>query len=1001
MRQRGAQRLDAPRLGELFGVGRLGQGDARIGHDAQRLAVALTIHFQLHGVLARRRPHAVGIGIALRQGSGRGVVQRPHEAVQAGCGRQGDGRRQPLGRGARGGRVGRGWHVGAAVAAHHGAVRIAHGEDHRSLRRALELVVDDRAKGRVCRHGLVLGHGRAGEGFRAQAHRCGGDEQARGRTRACGELAQGTDVVEDPEAAAVGGDDEIVVLHHEIAHRGARQARLQRLPVRAVVGAGVDAALGGRIEQAALHGVFAHGVDEMRGVDAVHDQLPVLAAVVGAVDVGPAVVEAVAVHGEVGRLGVVRRGLDDAHLAPGAQRGRRHVLPVRALVARAPDLAVIGADPQVVVGAARGRNGVDHAAARSHLQVQRGGGCVQRLRRAGVFAREVGADDVPVLTAVGAAVELLVGEIQHLGVAHGEGERQGPGAAMVVGIGQGGIDVARLARAQVEAIDAAAVEDVRIGGIGRDVVALAAGGNFAEVGEVDAVAVRGAAGYAGSAGILLRTVDEVRETVVGADVIELAGGLVVPGAPACAAVQGNDGALVHAEDLPLRIVGVDPQRVEVVAGGVAPERREMRAAVVAAQHDGVEHVDSIGIARIGRDLAEVPATLPQARVAAHQAPVRAGIVAAVQAAARLGVDDGVDALRRGRRQREADATVLRRQAVAELAPVLAAVARLVHAAAGTAGRRVHAPGRAPRLPEGGVDHGGIARLEGQVHRTGVGVRPQHLAPVRAAVGAEEDAALGVGPVGVAERRRQHAPGVARIDAEACDLLAVGEAGGLPGAAAVAGPEHALALGNVAAHVGLASADVDDTRIGRRQGEGADGLHRLGVEQRLPGAAGIARLPHSAIDAAEVEVFALARHAGHGQHAAAAEGADAAPVQGIQLRRRERGGGGTSRGGGEQQEQDRPACNGHGISRDGGGTRPARACAPILAAGRGDSGCHWSGPAPQPPYRRRLRFQAAQVCPSAGSSGARPWRWRARSHCGLGRPSAQAGCSSRQGDGRWV
>ena len=63
--------------------------------------------------------------------------------------------------------------------------------------------------------------------------------------------AQRRDVVQDVESAAMRGDDEIVAVHLDVAHRGRRQAVLQRLPGRAVVERDEDAALGAGEEQAA------------------------------------------------------------------------------------------------------------------------------------------------------------------------------------------------------------------------------------------------------------------------------------------------------------------------------------------------------------------------------------------------------------------------------------------------------------------------------------------------------------------------------------------------------------------------------------------------------------------------------------------------------------------------------------------------------------------------------------------------------------------------------
>ena len=120
--------------------------------------------------------------------------------------------------------------------------------------------------------------------------------------------------------------------------------------------------------------------------------------------------------------------------------------------------------------------------------------------------------------------------------------------------------------------------------------------------------------------------------------------------------------------------------------------------------------------------------------------------------------------------------------------------------------------------------------------------------------------------------------VARMDDDAADLLRVVEADVRPRLPAVGRLVHAVALGDVGAHVGLAAADVDHVRIRRRHGQRADRADRLPVEDRQPRAASVDRLPHPAVHAAEVEMLRFARHAAHGEHAAAAERSDQAPVQ---------------------------------------------------------------------------------------------------------------------------
>src|SRR5262249_56278593 len=70
----------------------------------------------------------------------------------------------------------------------------------------------------------------------------------------------------------------------------------------------------------------------------------------------------------------------------------------------------------------------------------------------------------------------------------------------------------------------------------------------------------------------------------------------------------------------------------------------------------------------------------------------------------------------------------------------------------------------------------------------------------------------------------------------------------------------------------------------RYREGADRADRVAVEGRPPRAPGVARLPHAAVHAAEVEVLGLARHAGDREDAAAPEGADEPPAEVLEERR---------------------------------------------------------------------------------------------------------------------
>src|SRR6185436_8656292 len=115
-------------------------------------------------------------------------------------------------------------------------------------------------------------------------------------------------------------------------------------------------------------------------------------------------------------------------------------------------------------------------------------------------------------------------------------------------------------------------------------------------------------------------------------------------------------------------------------------------------------------------------------------------------------------------------------------------------------RRINAPGRAARRPERGVDDVRVSGLEREVDRAGARVRAEDLLPARAAIARAKDAALRVRGVRMPERGDVDDVRVARMDDDAADLLRVVEADVRPRLPAVARLVHAVALGDVGAHV---------------------------------------------------------------------------------------------------------------------------------------------------------------------------------------------------------
>ena len=130
------------------------------------------------------------------------------------------------------------------------------------------------------------------------------------------DLAQRRDVIENPEAAAVRGRREIVVLNQQVTHRGCGHVQPQRLPMIAIVEGNVNCALSAGKEQTLALGIFTHRIHILIGGNAVDDFGPGLAGVARAVNVRTQIVETQRVDGGVGRLRIEVAGFDDRNLLP-------------------------------------------------------------------------------------------------------------------------------------------------------------------------------------------------------------------------------------------------------------------------------------------------------------------------------------------------------------------------------------------------------------------------------------------------------------------------------------------------------------------------------------------------------------------------------------------------------------------------------------------------------------------------------------------------------------
>ena len=524
--------------------------------------IYFAVYRQPDGVGTRHHPGRGGRGGRVAVGGRDGerhragqrrVVQVPQEAVRPGCAREDLLRAGPVVRHVDGGhRVG---FVGGGVAAHQFAAGVQDVERDESGGFFLQGVINDGPVGRVLSGGFLLRQRGVGVHVPADAvGALGPEERHRGFGYFGGELAQRRDVVQNPEAAPVGADHEVVVLDDQVADGGGGHIEPQRLPVVPVVERHGHRRFRPGEEQTLPQRVFPYGVDGLVG-QAACDFLPGGPAVAGAQDVGFHVVEPVAVDGGIHHVGIGVAGVQLRHLGPGFQAGRRHVPPVFTAVAGDVDEAVVGPGPNREAVHVGGSHGVDDSPA-GHLFHFFGGINAHAGRNFVVaLAAEVGADHFPGIAAGLGFKQYIPGKKERFGI-NGRKQHRGRADESVLPAANGlGGNVLRLPGALVEAGDLAPIHDVRVERVGGYVsVFLHAHGMPLAVGDLAVVAP---AGDAHRAAFLLSAQHVVGKGVVGADVVKLRRGLVVPRAEGLPAVDGDDRALVARQQDDVGIGGVE------------------------------------------------------------------------------------------------------------------------------------------------------------------------------------------------------------------------------------------------------------------------------------------------------------------------------------------------------------------------------------------------------------------------------------------------------------
>ena len=515
-------------------------------------------------------------------------------------------------------------------------------------------------------------------------------------------------------------------------------------------------------------------------------------------------------------------GVDLRHLAPRRQLRRRDVLPALPAVARDLDQTVVsaGPDPPDVFG--RRRDRIDDAPVLAALGVLVGH-VPQGRRRARVGARQVGADRLPVLPAVGGLPENLRGEEEDVRIGGGEDHGRGAIEAELARAQGNGPDVLRLAGPLVVSGELSAVDQPGMQRIGSDVAVLLDADGM-ELAKRD-LPVVAAADDRGRARLLLRAIDAVREPIVGRDVEELRGRLVVPARPGLPAVDREGRSLVASEQDDPRVLGMDPDAVVVVSARRALDRGETLAPIRRAVGRGVGRVDDVRVLRVHPDLGEVGGAPGDAAFGVDPLPALASVVGAEESARPCrGFDDRVHPIAVARSDRDADpAQALGGggETLRQLPPVVPAVGRDEEPAARPAVSVAVLPGTLPRRPEDRIDLVGICRIESEIDRSRVLVLVEDLPPGLPAVGRAEHAALRIGAVGVPQHGDEEALRVARVHQDRPDLAAVGKPHVTPALPGVGGLVDAVADRKIGPLQAFAAPDVDHVRIRRRDRERAD------------------------------------------------------------------------------------------------------------------------------------------------------------------------------------
>src|SRR5829696_547666 len=256
------------------------------------------------------------------------------------------------------------------------------------------------------------------------------------------------------------------------------------------------------------------------------------------------------------------------------------------------------------------------------------------------------------------------------------------------------------------------------------------------------------------------------------------------------------------------------------------------------------------------------------------------VVAAVETTLGGVLDESPDTTRASRRGGHPDLakhTGWKVRVTCQILPGLAAV----DAAPQSAVRATAAdlPEGAMGFPDSSVKNSRVGLVETEINRAGFIADVENLAPGCATVLALEHAALGVGSEGVTQRRDPHDIRVVRVDANLADVARFAQPNVAPASAGVGTAIDAVAVGDIDADRGFASAGIDDVRVRSRHGQGTDrGGGEEAIGDWLPVCSRIGRFPDATGYSTEIEGIGIMPCASYRNDPATPERSDAAPPE---------------------------------------------------------------------------------------------------------------------------